>query len=165
MNSPRTTSWAQAGRAVERGPGHAPRCPARAIATSAGKCTAGGRHHVVRPRIIPVRRGARSASARSATLAHLLHARLLLGEVLVEDRLLLGRQHRADLRITLVVERLHLLERFGAIAAALHRLANGLHLRLILRLDLGDLGLLGLGELDAVQAAVEPSTATTLPAL
>src|SRR5688572_10435081 len=108
----------------------------------------------------PDYRGSRSAT-RAAALAHLLHARLLLSEVLVEDDLLVGRQHGADLGIPLVVDRLHLRERLGAVAATLHRLADRLQLGLILRVDLGDLALLGLGQLDAVQRAVEATTAAT----
>src|SRR5215217_7578101 len=79
-----------------------------------------------------------ASATRPATLTHLLHAGLLLGDVLVVDRRLLGGENGADLRGHLLAERLHLREGLGAIATALHRLADRLHLRLILRVDLGD---------------------------
>src|SRR5919107_2639721 len=50
--------------------------------------------------------------------------------------------------------------------AALHRLADRLHLRLILGLDLGDLRLLRLGQLDTGQRSIEPpTTASRTPLL
>src|SRR5829696_6209930 len=115
MNSPRTTRAASAERAVVSAVGHAPRCRARAFATSAGKSTAGWRHRVASPRLqLETSEG---SAIRTATLAHLLHASLTLGEVLVEDHLLIGSEDGAKLRIHLLVDRVHLLHAFGAIAA------------------------------------------------
>jgi len=51
------------------------------------------------------------------------------------------------------------------ITTALHRFADGLQLGLILGVDLGDLRLLGVGQLDAIERAVESSTTATRTAL
>src|SRR5215210_6695108 len=166
MNSPRTTSAARAEWAVIWAGDHAPRCRAPTFATSAGNMHRGLTTSCRQPAWWSTSRDAITALAvRSAALAHLLHARLLLGEVLVEDGLLLGRQHGTDVRVHLVPDRLHLREGRGAITSALHRLANRLQVGVILCLDLGHLRLLRVGELDAVHRAIEaPATAarTTL---
>src|SRR6478609_1519168 len=157
MNSPRTSAPARAERAVaHESDDHAPRCQGRAFATSAGEMHSGPATRVAGP--LWIDESTAGSAAGPAILTHLLHARLLLGDVLVVDRLLSRREHGADLGSHLVPKRRHLLEGLSAIAAVLDRLADRLHLRLILGLDLTDLRLLRVGELDAVQRLVSTPT-------